>query len=200
MEALCECAKSMCSWSFQMFSRKGTYYTEPEKNKVPLESIPKVPKLGTKNVLTEEENAKARDCCVEYKALPQASTRSFTSKFKAGTLPLQAYRKEKNVDAEAEDAPDLEESVFVDDLPLQAYRKEKNVQAEAEDAPNLEESVFVDEDPEYDSSSDSDVRDEVNEDDDIEEPVFGGVHLVNENFVTRSGRRVGAPRKYATNE
>ena len=165
-----ECAKSMCSWSFQMFSRKGTYYTEPEKNKVPLESIPKVPKLGTKNVLTEEENAKARDCCVEYKALPQASTRSFTSKFKAGTLPLQAYRKEKNVEAEAEDAPDLEES------------------------------VFVDEDPEYDSSSDSDVRDEVNEDDDFEEPVFGGVHLVNENFVTRSGRRVGAPRKYATNE
>ena len=149
-----------------MFSRKGTYYTEPEKNKVPLESFPKVPKLGTKNVLTEEENAKARDCCVEYKALLQASTWSFTSKFKAGTLPLQAYRKEKNVDAEAEDAPDLEES------------------------------VFVDEDPEYDSSSDSDVRDEINEDNDIEEPVFGGVHLVNENFVTRSGRRVGAPRKY----
>ena len=43
--------------------------------------------------------------------------------------------------------------------------------AEAEDAPDLEKSVFGDEDPEYDSISDSDVRDEVNEDDDIEEPV-----------------------------
>ena len=47
---------------------------------------------------------------MEYKALPQA-TRSFTSKFKAGTLPLQVYRKENttvqtDMQSEDEDAPD----------------------------------------------------------------------------------------------
>ena len=63
-----------------MFSRKDTYYTGPEKNKVPLESNPIVPKLGTKNDLTVEETGRAWDFCVEYKALPQASTRSLTSK------------------------------------------------------------------------------------------------------------------------
>ena len=51
-----------------MFSRKDTYYTGPEKNKVSLGSIPIVPKLGTKNDLTVEENGRARDFCVEYKA------------------------------------------------------------------------------------------------------------------------------------
>ena len=46
---------------------------------------------------------------MEYKALPPA-TRSFTSKFKGGTLPLQDYRKENTVQtdmqSEDEDAPD----------------------------------------------------------------------------------------------
>ena len=51
-----------------MFFRKDTYYTGSEKNEVPLKSIPIVPKLGTKNDLTVEENGRARDFCVEYKA------------------------------------------------------------------------------------------------------------------------------------
>ena len=65
---------------------------------------------------------------MEYKALPRASTRSFTSKFKAGTFPLQAYRKENTV--------------------------QTGVQSEEEDAPDpvpvVEEILFADEDPEYD--------------------------------------------------
>jgi hypothetical protein len=40
------------------------------------------------------------------------------------------------------------------------------------------------------------VGDKANGEEEIEEHVHGGVHLVNENFVTRSGRRVGTPRKY----
>ena len=50
-----------------------------------------MPKLDSMNNLSPEENKKARETCKEYKALTQASTRAFTSKFKAGTLPLQAY-------------------------------------------------------------------------------------------------------------
>ena len=46
------------------------------------------------------------------------------------------------------------------------------------------------------TSSESDVGDEADGEDDIEKPVHGGVPLVNEKFVTRSGRRFGAPKKY----
>ena len=60
--------------------------------------------------------------CKEYKALPQASTRSFTSKFKDGTLPLQAYETLENSENEdstdKEDEADLQiEDDYIDENP-----------------------------------------------------------------------------------
>ena len=172
-----ECAKSMSSWSFQLFSRKGSYYTSPRKNKIPLERIPIVPKLEPMNVLGDDENEKVRNFCIEYKALPQSSTRCFTSKFKAGTLPLQAY-----ADKTTKKTTDVQEK---DDI------------AEVSDVDDTAEvsvlNLYVDEDPEYDSGTDSGNDEEQEED---EDDVHVGVQNINENFVTRSGRKVGAPRKF----
>ena len=114
-----ECAKSMCSWSFQLYSGKESksHYFRPDKNSIPLETIPTVPKLGgVQRVLSKEENKKARDLCIEYKALPQSSTRTFTSKFKAGTLPLQAYETDTSQEVSAPgEADELEDNTtFVD--------------------------------------------------------------------------------------
>ena len=50
-----------------------------------------IPKLVNLNNLSKEENDKAKEICQDYKALPQSSTKAFTSKFKDGDLPLQAY-------------------------------------------------------------------------------------------------------------
>ena len=87
-----EYVKSLCSWSFQMFSGfKSSYYLRPEESRIPLRDIPMMPKLPSMNTLTKEEIKKMEEVCREHKALPQSSTRCFTSKFKAGTLPLQAY-------------------------------------------------------------------------------------------------------------
>ena len=55
--------------------------------------------------------------------------------------------------------------------------------------------TYVDEDPEYESEIDSDNEDK-QKDDTEEEEVFAGVVTMNENFVTRSGRKVGAPKKF----
>ena len=121
-----ECTKSMCLWSFQLFSgHKSSYYFHPEKTKIALNDIPRVPKLETDNKLSDEDNIRIRNLCKEFKALPQASTRAFTSKFKAGTLPLQAYATEEKSDSE-------------DGL-------ESDVEAT--------ENGYIDENPEYDSSS-----------------------------------------------
>ena len=68
------------------FSRYySSYYFQPESM-----SISCVPKLESNNTLSEEQKLKMSNLCKEFKALPQASTRAFTSKFRAGTLPLQA--------------------------------------------------------------------------------------------------------------
>ena len=69
--------------------------------------------------------------------------------------------------------------------------------AEASDVDDTAEvsvlNLYVDEDPEYDSGTDSGNDEEQEED---EDDVHVGVQNINENFVTRSGRKVGAPRKF----
>ena len=85
-----------------------------------------------------------------------------TSKFKAGTLPLQAYRKENTVPTDMQ----------------------SEVEDEPDSVPVLEEILFADE---YGSSSESDVGDEADGEDEIEEHVHGGVHLVNENLSLEVG-------------
>ena len=87
-----EYAKSLASWSFQMFSGfKSSYHLKPEENRIPLGEIPMMPKLPNVNNLSKEENRKAKEVYQEHIALPPSSTRTLTSKFKAGTLPLQPY-------------------------------------------------------------------------------------------------------------
>ena len=54
-----EYAKSLASWSFQMFSGfKSSYYLKPEENIIPLGEIPMMPKLPNMNHLSKEENRK----------------------------------------------------------------------------------------------------------------------------------------------
>ena len=171
-----ECAKSMCSWSFQLFAgHKSSYYFQPESTRIPLSSIPRVPKLESSNNLSDEQNLTMRNLCKEFKALPQASTRAFTSKFKAGTLPLQAYET-------VEDCASDEDEVAA------ASDNETVLECENETASN-----YIDEEPEFDSSSGSeeDFLDSTNDDDDT-----GRFRNVNQNVITRSGRTVIASKKY----
>ena len=167
-----ETAKSLCTWSFQMFSGfKSSYYLMPEKNRIPLSGIPMMPKLPNMNKLSKEENRQAKELCQEHRALPQSSTRSFTSKFKAGTLPLQAYLA---------DDPDVE------DENLGAREDETEPIEETPVNESIEE--FVDEPPEWDTDCSDDEAEDVQEDGSNE----AGFCHVNQNLVTRSGRRIMA--------
>ena len=84
-----EMIKSLCSWQFKMFSGyKSSYYLRPDDCRIPLKDVPMIPKLLKMNKLSKDEDNKAKEVCQEYKALPQSSTRAFTSNVKAGTLPL----------------------------------------------------------------------------------------------------------------
>ena len=172
-----ECAKSMCAWSFQLFAgHKSSYYFQPETTKIPLRSIPRVPKLPTNNTLSDEENLEMRNLCKEFKALPQASTRAFTSKFKAGTLPLQAYEAAEDCAGEDEAAvtSEDEEAVTSDQECVQNF---------------VRYSDYIDETPDFDSSS--------SEDDYIDPASYNRMFTnTNQNVVTRSGRTVVASKKY----
>ena len=72
--------------------RKASHYLQAENvSKVGLSEIPKMIKLKSPKHLSNTQKQTLKEFCVEYKGLAQVSTRAFTSKFKAGTLPLQAY-------------------------------------------------------------------------------------------------------------
>ena len=110
-----------------------------------------------------------RCLCKEYRAFPQASTRAFTSKFKAGTLPIQSYQSVENNEKDL-DSPTSEES-------------DKDV---------VEDNNYPDEDPEYDSDSLSEDQIEEGYDTNVE----AGFQNINQNIVTRSGRTVAASRRF----
>ena len=177
-----EYVKSLCSWSFQMFSGfKSSYYLRPEESRIPLRDIPMMPKLPSMNTLTKEEIKKMEEVCREHKALPQSSTRCFTSKFKAGTLPLQAYltddpevlNTDENVDQRAEEEEDTSGLVV---------------------AEHGAEDDLIDEPPEWDSES-YDEEDILMVTADEPEAREGYSHF-NQQRITRSGRRIVAAKHY----
>ena len=169
-----EYAKSLASWSFQMFSGfKSSYYLKPEENRIPLGDIPMMPKIPNMNSLSEEENRKAKEVCLEHKALPQSSMRTFTSKFKAGTLPLQAYLTD-DVEDDEDATNSIEDAILAPPA-----------------TPILDD--FVDELPEWDSGSSE--EDDSGADDSSEEVVDGFNHF-NQKRVTRSGREVCAAKHF----
>ena len=94
-----------------------------------------IPKIYKLNNLSKEENYQVMEVCKEFKALPQSSTRVFTSKFKAGTLPLQAYS--------------IAEPETVDENPDEDFNKDTI--GDFEDANSG--AGHVDEPAEWDSSS-----------------------------------------------
>ena len=111
--------------------------------------------------------------------MPQSSTRTFTSKFKAGTLPLQSYL--------ISDADDIDENL-----------EDVGVETELSDETEVDENFeqFVDEPPEWesDSSDDADTMDEYEVQEEV--PTVAGFCHLNQNLVTRSGRRVLAARHF----
>jgi len=175
-----EMVKSLCTWPFKMFSGyKSSYYLRPEECRIPLEDVPMIPKLSKMNTLSKEENNQAKEICKEHKALPQSSTRAFTSRFKAGTLPLQAY-------SIAEPEP-----MTVNENP------DKDIDGDAvgdSDETNSDDG-YVDELVEWDSSCSTDAEDDpdcVNN--------SGIFNHMNQNRVTRSGRRVVAAKHFMFEE
>ena len=162
-----------------MFSGfKSSYYLKPEDSRIPLGDVPMMPKLDSMNNLSPEENEKARETCKEYKALPQASTRAFTSKFKAGTLPLQAY-------LQPDPGNEIESDTDVD----------KNTASSDDEETSHASADYVDESPEWDSgsSSDSDIHEDIMEGN-VTESV-GFMH-VNQCTTTRSGRMIVAAKRF----
>ena len=178
-----EMVKSLCSWPFKMFSGyKSSYYLRPDNCRIPLEDVPMIPKLLNMNRLSKDDDNKAKEVCQEYKALPQSSTRAFTSKFKAGTLPLQAY-----LVTEPETGDDsIDQNLETEDLVV-----ENSDTGEG----STSEDGYIDEPQEWDSAS-SDGEDVV-VDSDSDDGTYGGMFTsVNQNRVTRSGRRVVAPKHF----
>ena len=135
------------------------------------------------NTLSEEQNRRAEDLCLEHKALPQSSTRCFTSKFKAGTLPLQAYLiEEAGIDQEARN----------DD----AEEEDSHTGIEGEELVS-EEIGYIDEAPEWDNSSSDEGGLEDNDaafNDDV--PALSGFSHFNQATVTRSGRQIRAAKHF----
>ena len=161
-----------------MFSGfKSSYYLKPEENRIPLGEIPMMPKLPNMNNLSKEENRKAKEVCQEHKALPQSSTRTFTSKFKAGTLPLQAYLT-ANVEAEA-DPNSLGDEIESESVP---------------DSPVMNDA-FVDEPPEWDSDSSAEDDGDSEENSEVEVEL-AGFNNFNQRRVTRSGRQVAEVKHF----
>ena len=63
-----EMTKSLCSWPFKMFSGyKSSYYLRPDECKIPLDDVPMIPKLSNLNILSKEENKKAKELCKNIK-------------------------------------------------------------------------------------------------------------------------------------
>ena len=154
-----------------MFSGfKLSYYLKPEEKRIHLGYIPMMTKLPNMNSLNEKENRKAKEVCLEHKALPQSSTRSFTSKFKAVTLPLQAYLTDD-----------------VEDLDIR-----NNLEVDTVTATPILLDAFVDEPPEWDSES----SEEDGGDDDSEEEVVDGYNHFNQRRVTRNGHEVCAAKHF----
>ena len=184
-----EYVKSLCSWSFQMYSGyKSSYYLKPESSRIQLSDIPMMPKLPNQNLLNKEEIRRVQEICIEHKALPQSSTRTFTSKFKAGTLPLQAYLTDDPEAVEGEAQCDV----------IVAEGDGEVIVAEGDGEGDTEEynktAEFIDEEPEWDSDgSSSDVEES---EDEVSEPVSGGFSHVNQSKVTRSGRVVVAAKHF----
>ena len=176
-----EMIKSLCSWQFKMFSGyKSSYYLRPDDCRIPLKDVPMIPKLLKMNKLSKDEDNKAKEVCQEYKA--------FASKFKAGTLPLQAYLA---TEPETEDDI-IDQNLDTDDLAGENSDTDEGVN-------NTTVDGYVDEPGEWDSGS-SDGEDAV-VDSDLEDGTYGGIFTsVNQNRVTRSGRRIVAPKHFMYDE
>ena len=152
-----------------------------------------MPKLPNMNTLTREEIEKAEEICIEHRPLPQASTRAFTSKFKAGTLPLQAYQTEDR-------EPDFTDNPVSDQAEELENEPVESISVTGQEG-LARSNDFVDEDPEWDSagnSSSDGVEVNGNEESDVGEPVdaVAGYSHVNQSRVTRSGRRVIAAKHF----
>ena len=174
-----EMVKSLCRWPFKMFSGyKSSYYLRPDECSIPLEDVPMMPKLSKLNNLSKEENIKAKELCKEHKALPQSSTRAFTSKFKAGTLPLQAYS--------------IAEPETVNGNPDEDFNKDTTEDSIERNS----DAGYVDEPAEWDSASSTD------DEEDVYESVSnsGTFSHMNQNRVTRSGRKVVAAKHFMFEE
>eukprot|EP00092_Neocalanus_flemingeri_P086920 GFUD01109595.1.p1 GENE.GFUD01109595.1~~GFUD01109595.1.p1 ORF type:complete len:184 (+),score=67.79 GFUD01109595.1:34-585(+) len=173
-----------------MFSGfKSSYYLRPEESRIPLRDIPMMPKLPNMNNLTKEESKKVEEVCIEHKALPQSSTRCFTSKFKAGTLPLQAYLTE-----DPEEVMETDENVD-----HRADVEEEDISG-LKEAGNDAEDNLIDEPPEWDSES-SDEEDVLlvagcDEANSGEPELRDGYNHFNQQRVTRSGRKVLAAKHF----
>ena len=140
-----------------------------------------IPKLLKMNKLSKDEDNKAKEVCQEYKALPQSSTR-------AGTLPLQAYLA---TEPETEDDI-IDQNLDTDDLAGENSDTDEGVN-------NTTVDGYVDEPGEWDSGS-LDGEDAV-VDSDSEDGTYGGIFTsVNQNRVTRSGRRIVAPKHFMYDE
>ena len=181
--------KSLCSWQFKMFSGyKSSYYLRPDDCRIPLKDVPMIPKLLKMNKLSKDEDNKAKEVCQEYKAFPQSSPRAFTSKFKAGTLPLQAYLAT---------VPETEDDIIDQNLDTDDLAGENSDTDEGVN--NTTVDGYVDEPGEWDSGS-SDGEDAV-VDSDSEDGTCGVIFTsVNQNRVTRSGRRIVAPKHFMYEE
>ncbi|MES9881338.1 MAG: hypothetical protein ABW185_10700 [Sedimenticola sp.] len=183
-----ESIKRAISWSAYYYTHPDSYYPVPT-SKMPLCDVPKVSKLGPKTELSQTEQKLMRNWATDFgKCVRQRTVRQETTKFKAGTLPLNMYQAKpkpsKKLFFEMEEHPanvvserHVPESDNVDD----------------ETAHNNE----IDQISEYDSDSSDDERDT--------EPVSVHSALASSSsnsldflraVTTRSGRSVKVSFKY----
>ena len=99
--------------------------------------LPLVPPLESVNKLDQDQKKEIFDFCKKHRALVQSNTRSMTCKWKALTLPQQAYKTQKD----SNEASDTEASDTENNQVEENPEYESDSSGEEEDSPDQDTNL-----------------------------------------------------------
>ena len=175
-----ESIKRITSWAAYYFTHPTSYYPIPD-NSISLKEISKLPHLGKTRHLDSKQAQMMREWAVLHgKCVRQRTVRQETTKFKAGTLPLNMYRPSLS------DYPKEKVNLFqnhMPDAPIIAHEEEEREEEEQEQEENGVTSNLQEDEYDTDSEHEHAVDDDNDDDDDDTLTFMRAV-------TTRSGRAV----------
>ena len=158
-----ESIKRITSWAAYYFTHPTSYYPIPD-NSISLKEISKLPHLGKTRHLDSKQAQMMREWAVLHgKCVRQRTVRQETTKFKAGTLPLNMYRPSLS------DYPKEKVNLFqnhMPDAPIIAHEEEEREEEEQEQEENGVTSNLQEDEYDTDSEREHAVDDDNDDDDD----------------------------------